>query len=298
MFKVFGLLPIFILIAIMPLVFYLDSVPASVSGNAYYSTPFDFFNATKSKWITTLAPFSLICSFFSKYSNKNNVKRLIKEPVFYSILIYFLLVILSTVFSSFKDVAIYGINERFEGMISLLCYFCFWLAIFIQVRETLQIKFLLGCFYFYLLISFIIGFSQFIDKNILLSEFMKPFIASSDLSYLLEDLDFNSIPHYIFLTLNNQNYVGTMMSMATTICFSAYTVTTKIKFKIFHGFFACTSFFLLIGSTSRGGYIAAFVGIFFIAVALYKKILHNWKSTIVVFFRICGCIPYNERILK
>ncbi len=284
--QIVWLAPIILLLGVMPLIMHEDYISLSKSAEIYFSNPYDLYTAVKSKFIIFLGVLSLFFLYLSNFINKKRLSEFKKDYTFFALAVYIILALLSSIFSAFPDIAFFGVPNHYEGFLIIFCYFIFWFTVYIQLENENQIKWLIYSVYFFISISFIIGVSQFIGKDILISDFLRRFILSKasleNTSGYVASVQLNRI----YLTLFNQNYVGSFMSMAFIICFCLFIFAKDMKMKVLHGVFSVFCFFMVIGSTSRVGFFAIFGATIFACVILFRRITKNWKSTAILFLTL------------
>jgi O-antigen ligase len=239
----------------------------------------DFFNYFKSQWLIAAAVLAAI--IFFGYTMIKALKIEYKF-VYIPIGLYALLIILSTVFSEYRDVALGGFVARYEGMNTLLCYLVLMFTVINLVKSEKQVQFLIKVLMISALIIGLIGLFQLFELDLFRTDFGKRLILPKAYHGTLENVNFRFEKTYIYSTLTNPNYVGSYMVMLIPIAITAFIYFKKTWQKA--GMAVLTLLFIanLLGSRSRAGLIGMIVAAFF-GIILLRKIIFKRK---LVFFGI------------
>lgn len=243
----------------------------------------DFFDYFKSQWLIAAAVLAAI--IFFGYTMIKALKIEYKF-VYIPIGLYALLIILSTVFSEYRDVALGGFVARYEGMNTLLCYLVLMFTVINLVKSEKQVQFLIKVLMISALIIGLIGLFQLFELDLFRTDFGKRLILPKAYHGTLENVNFRFEKTYIYSTLTNPNYVGSYMVMLIPIAITAFIYVKKIWMKA--GMAALTLVFIanLLGSRSRAGLAGAVVAVIF-GLILLRKYIFKRK---LVFFGITAAI--------
>ncbi|MCX7694211.1 MAG: O-antigen ligase family protein [Caloramator sp.] len=245
---------------------------------------FDYFSYYKSKVLLILVLFSLISLLYRLRKDDINVKG---SKMYIPLFIYLFFIILSTVFSKYKDISLWGFPDRYEGAIVLFAYIIIFF-IFAIVPKVKDVKFLLNSFLISSTLVGTISILQFFNLD-----FIKNYIVGRLHQFQLEYLGkvyikFNPGPRYVYATLYNSNYVGSFMAISFLITFILYVLYSEKK-RIIYGILSVIMFFSLIACHSRAGILGVIVAVIFFVIYKYKEVLKNIKYVIpiiIIYFLV------------
>ncbi|MDO5331461.1 MAG: hypothetical protein Q4E99_02170, partial [Bacillota bacterium] len=122
----------------------------------------DFFSYDKMVLICIAAGIALLMALFRVTTQSLSFKR---TYAYIPIGIYSLFVILSYAFSDYKEFALWGWNDRFEGTIPLLCYMIMLILIINSVNTEQNIKQIIIPIAISAVLLSLLGISQAIDHD-------------------------------------------------------------------------------------------------------------------------------------
>ena len=163
---------------------------------------YDVFNHCKQTLIVICAVCAILTLGFLLITAQIKIKR---TKLYIPIGIYTAMALLSFITSKYKTVAWDGV--RYEGTLTILCYIIM-LFYTIQVLCSLSdIKYLLVSMFPGLVVSGIIGFSQFIGHDILMTDFGKSILTmGTDISK--DSIEPQFLQGQVYQTVSNMNYVS------------------------------------------------------------------------------------------
>ena len=270
------LLPIALAISVVQLIVFMkidwlsELVKNNWYGDDYYA---DFFSYYKSKWVIIFTVAAIV--FFLVYSLVKGFK-FNKSFLYIPAAAYALLIIISTVTSEHKEVALNGFVARYEGMWVLLCYLILMVITFNLVKDESQIKFLLGVLLISAAIIALIGTFQFFDMDIFRTDLGKLAIMPKEFEASREGLEFTFAESNVYSTFSNPNYVGSYVALLLPIAFVALLNFKKIYMKIGAGLLMVILLISLYGSKSSAG----IVGVIFsaiLALIIFRKAIFKKK---------------------
>lgn len=273
--------------AIIPLIVYMKKLVLTGASFDFWTgvtEHVDFFSFYKSRWLLCLTAAAFVVALFYIKKYLNNLKC---QKLLIPLGLYFLFVFLSTSFSEYKNEAIWGFTDRYEGFFVIasyvaLCFMCIFLIN--SVRELQVILRFLICS---MVVICIIGISQFWSFDLIQSEFGKKLILPTMYEDLASVLKFTFPDHYIYSTLYNPNYVGSYFAMLLPICLSFFILSSSLKSKIIYGILVLLAFINAIGCLSSAGIVGVLVASLVLLVLSFKKALKNWPwliGILVCFF--------------
>lgn len=279
--SLFYILPIAFIISVVPLIVFMKVVELTpIEIDNWYGEPTyaDFFTYYKSQWLIVGTIFAVL--FFIIYSLIHKL-QLKKSFMYIPALTYAGFVILSTVFSGHKEVALRGFVARYEGMYALLCYVALFIITINLVKGEKQIKFLLGALLISSFIIGLIGLFQFLGYDIFRTDFGKQLILPKKFSHIAESLQFRFAESTVFSTFSNPNYIGSYMSILIPIAFTAFVYFKKMYLKIGAALLTIILVVSLFGSRSRAGLIGLIVSVA-IGLVLFRKTIFKRKLISII----------------
>jgi len=310
-----------LILSIIPLIVQLYVVPENQELSSIWNkiSQGDFYSYYKSKWLiilTTILMFLMIFHWVgsgrlktvkssklsfsrSKQQNKHqNIHHNIQKYIQQYILIGLMAgcVILSTLISEYKYTAIWGIPERYEGAIVWGTYFVLFLMSMTIRQNAKWLKVISVCLLFSASVIGCIGILQFFELDIFQTQF------GSELLQLFSNSDKNfkilhrgdgasAVANGIYSTLYNSNTLGMYMSMVFLFSFVEIFFVQKVKSRILLSCISMVLFVNLIGSFSRGAFLAAVITMIVIIFLLIWTRYGNIKlifGLLISYFLLFG----------
>lgn len=192
--------------------------------------------------------------------------------------VYFVLCMLSTVFSGQRQTAIWGGYEQWEGMITLGTYVLLLLFSYCLVKGTTEITIvaqwlLAGAFVISLLsVRQAAGY-----------DFFRTDMGKSAMNFMLDsklNFTFNFEPGRVYATLYNPNYVGSYVALVLPVVLSFISLRKDVGAVVKSVFAGITVVFLvimLLGSESVTGCIGVVASLFVFVVFMAARIKKHPK---------------------
>ena len=296
------ILPLLLAIGIVPLIVRLKILPVDASvadilpkGNTYT----DFFSFYKSAVIIVLSIVLILFLIYSFYQNKMKLKQ---PLVYISLGLLAFSAILSTIFSKYPTVALFGFPGRYEGLFILLAYLVLFLAAYNFFNEQRNVKWLLACLIFSSTVIGLIGIFQFEKMDVFKATFAQniimPGIAGNGMELLKyannADIQYTNA---IYGTLFNSNTYGMYMSMLFPFSLAIALLVKKKIHCILSLLYSSLMFVCLLGSYSRGAYAGAAIGSLLVVSILLLKSMADWKRLLIIFlsfFTLSAAIVYQS----
>ena len=266
-----------------------------VAGN----TQVDFFSYCKMTVIITCAAAALIFISYRAFTKTLAIKRTF---LYIPMLVFSLFVILSHIFSEYREFALLGFDERFEGTLVLLSYMVMLFYAINTVNTEKNVKYVLYPVAVSSFLLSLIGISQAVGhdffKTRLAGMLMLPKSQWENMSKFVFKFNNNEI----YQTVYNINYVSFYLTLLIPI-FGLLFIDSimkgkqeKLSRKIIWGGLVVLLVFNLVGSASSGGYLGMGVVVISAIVILYKKILSWWKPLAVLagITLIVGVITFDR----
>jgi O-antigen ligase len=255
----------------------------------------EFFSHAKVVLIVVCVLLALLVLLFRVCTQAMAVKR---SVLYYPMIVYALLVLLSYFASPEKEYAWHGWNERFEGTYILLCYMAMLFYIINSVnseRNVKQIVYPLGVTSGLLAL---LGLSQYFDRDFLRTSWGQKLIVPNDpiensnlttwdmIDQLAAQgrqiLDFAFKQGEIYQTVYNINYVSFYLTLLIPLFGMIFIRERDMRKKVVWGVLFTLLITNLIGSASSGGFLGMFFVVLTAVVVLNKRILQWWKPVAVL----------------
>lgn len=240
----------------------------------------DFFSYYKSIWFVILTLCLLIMAFMFYMSKKVDIKF---SYIHIPLAVYFVFVVISTIFSKYDGISLWGFVDRREGFLAILGYIIICVVTSLFISDIKDFKLLFKFLIASALIISILGITQFFGFDFLQTSAGKHLILPASYSSYADSLKFNFPTDVIYATLYNPNYVGSYFSMLFPISLALFILINKPLYKIVFGIISCFTFVGLIGSRSSTGYIATFVAIIFLLILLRKSLIKQIRGIVLLF---------------
>jgi len=276
------LIPIILIIALIPLIVRLKVIPLTGASYMFWNGErknMDMFSYYKSIWIIIFTILLLLIFTLKMFKEKRNAIK--KTMIYIPTILYLIFVILSTIFSKYKSIALMGYVDRYEGMYVLIAYIII-LVITINIVNSKDdiVIVLIGLFISATIIG-IIAIFQYIGHDIWATTLgQKAIIPSKLLS--LSDFKFNSVKNKIYSTLYHYDYVGSYMAIIFPLTFSLALLIKKRNLKLIIGVISILMLIVLVGCGSRAGIVGTAIALILLLVMLNKYIIKNYKHFITL----------------
>ncbi len=269
----------------------------------------DFFSYYKVIAVIICVILAILLLLYRLFVQNFYIKRSI---LYIPALVYLVFVLLSYAFSSHKDIAWMGWNDRFEGTLIIMCYIFMVFYIMNLVNSEKGVKTIIYPLAVSSFILSLLGISQALDKDFFRTVFgQKLIVPNSTLegggtAWQMIDqaaakgeqfLQFTFQNKEIYQTVYNINYVSFYLTLLIPI-FGLLFIQEKnsIIKKIIWGVLFGLLVFNLIGSASSGGILGMFIVVVMAVVLFNKKILSWWKPMVimVVIVLLVGGLTFDR----
>ncbi len=219
----------------------------------------DFFSFFRMLFLAGTAPLIFIFSI----ERRRNTKYLLL------FIMVFALQLLSYLSSPLKEISLWGISGRYEGILAWISYGLLAMSLLFGEKSREEIEKILKVLFVGSIPVWVIGGYQFFGRN--------PFLTKSGqkiITFLIEE-PFREISgrfgmYRSYGTLGNPNYMG---SYAAMLIFVSLYVVFRNKNRVYLAvgyFLYATILFNLLGSRSRGGTLAC-IGTLLLFLIVFKK---------------------------
>jgi len=273
---------IILILAVVPLFISAKYVDVSEAENAIRtgSTAVDVFSYYKSLMLCFIALF-MAAVFLMYVPEKGYKKYRFKHPVYFCGVAFALFVIISFIFTPYKEIALMGITERYESMWVLIAYMAMMIVTFSYCVTKFRIKFIISGILAGIFIVGIIGLFQYFDMDIFKTEFGAKYVLGD----LYKGNPLNIKFSEVYSLLYNPNCVGMFCALLLpfTIVLAVSLPANAVKYR-FEGIvkyisvvFSVILAFNLLGSKSEGGLVAVLFALFFGLIIAFIYIIKNKK---------------------
>lgn len=265
----------YLLIGITPLIVYLKIIPVDQKYLKYWFAPsvFDFFSYYKSVFIISLFFLLLVLGFYSLIKNfelKKSSSTLRSDKLIVFTILYFLFIVISTVFSKYQDIVFLGFYERREGMLVLITYLAFFIILYYKQPNPIFLKRVMLVIGLSALIICVIGIFQFFRFNFFNSELGKYLILPEQYSSLASQLKFPKAK--AFSTLYNSNNLAHFTAMLLPIFLIIAIFKKNTKYFIILMSVALILCITLFASRGKGGWFSfTFILVILSSILAYYK---------------------------
>ncbi len=283
------LLILFLILAIIPIIVRLKVVNLTVFAESPWvsDVDYDFFSYYKSRILLLFSIFMLGAFIWDRLSLGNPIE---KKPFDLSILAFSGAVLLSTIFSEYISLSVWGFRGRYEGAFVLLSYM---LVLFIGSKYTYnekQLKFLLKGLYVSVAVIGTIGIFQFFKMDLFKSEIGKSIIVPMQYLKSGAEITIRMAETQIYSTLQNSNYVGSFIALTAPLLITLVFFVHNLKHKLLVIVLFVLSMANLLGSRSRAGIVGVSVAAILMIILFRKELFKRWKVSLVALVITVGLV--------
>lgn len=259
----------------------------------------EFFSYYKMVAIVICAILALIFMLYRIFSQSFFIKR---SSYYIPMLVYSSLVLISYILSDYKEFALWGWNDRFEGTITLLAYMVMLFFVINTVNSERNIKWIVYPTALSSILLSLLGLSQAFNHDFFRTTLGKKFITPTYFWNQLDGLIFNFKHGEIYQTVYNINYVSfylTLLIPLFGLLFIHSIMNGKeepLWKKVLWGILFGLNMYNLIGSQSSGGFLGMAVIVLIAAIMLNKSIIKWWKpiAMLLAITILIGGITYTR----
>lgn len=266
------LIPLILMVFIAPLVVRLVFLEIHPDTYNFYNgnrEMFDFYAYWKSRIIILTGIICAITLGIEHLSSNFSFIKKNKSYIFLGIFAFFTIV--SAFLSPYRDIALNGYPERFEGLWVYLSYFTIFVYSINFIKSYKDLKTLILFTMGASVIMSIVAFTQFVGNNFLATDLGLNLIVPRELESLKQDISFSFGKGIAYGTLYNPNYLGSYASMLLPI--TLYPLISKCFSKAEKGLSILAlmgCIFMLFSSNSRAGLIGVMIS-FLAGLIVFRK---------------------------
>ncbi len=290
--RVFELLPIILALGFIPLLVHMHTYDCKLSqfdwfpnGQEYQS---DFFLYFKMVAIIIVGIVMVVMLLYKYSTDKRNFKW---NNVWYSLIAYAFLALLSALFSQYRYFAFHGSYEVFETIWVVLCYVVFCFYSYQMIQSESDLKFVGKFAGIGIAIVTLIGLFQFFGLDFFRTGIGKRLISNVSYWPQVDELSFTFPLKTSYTTLYNTNYLAFYFGLFIPIAIILLLFAKNWKLRLFYGICTVILMLTLIGSNSKSALLT--LGITFIlgCVIFSKRLKKYWWIPLVgvAFLAIMVC---------
>lgn len=259
----------------------------------------EFFSYYKMVAIVICAILAIIFMLYRVFSQSFFIKR---SPYYIPMLVYSGLVLISYILSDYKEFALWGWNDRFEGTITLLAYMVMLFFVINTINSERNIKWIVYPTALSSILLSLLGLSQAFNHDFFRTTLGKKFITPTYFWNQLDGLIFNFKHGEIYQTVYNINYVSfylTLLIPLFGLLFIHSIMSGKeepLWKKVLWGILFGLNMYNLIGSQSSGGFLGMAVIVLIAIIILNKSIIKWWKpiAMLLAITLLIGGVTYTR----
>ena len=299
----FQLLPITFFTAVIIMIVQMVNYERPMGQFFWYAggdTLVDFFSYYKMVAILVVSGLAVLILFYRAFTQSLAIKR---TPYYLPIAIYTLFVVVSYIFSDYKEFSLLGWNDRFEGTLVLIGYMVMLVYTINSINTEKSIKWVVYPTAVTTAILGLLGVTQALDKDFFRTAFGQKLIVpnsvteSGETIHQLIDqakaagellLNFTFQNKEIYQTVYNINYVSFYLTLLIPLFGFIFIHSIMMKKeeplwkKFAWGVLFSLLLFNLIGSASSGGYLGMAVTVILAIVMLNKTLIKWWKPLLIL----------------
>jgi hypothetical protein len=241
----------------------------------------DIFHYIKSQLVIYSSMIMFIVLIFGISTKKIKIK-INKEIML--LIISFMAILLSFVFSKYRKTALIGAIAKYEGAFTLLSYLTIVFSIIIMRPDIKKLKIIIYSIIVSASVMGLIGISQYYGFDIIKTDFIKSIILGKEHIHLLDNFEFSYVKGIIYGTLFNPNFVGSYTVLLLPFSIAFYFSTNKKVLKILTGISSCLIFFTWLGSMSRAGLLGGIIALTIFIILMLRRIKDYSGDFFVLFF--------------
>lgn len=289
--------PLIFVVAVVPLIMRFHEYDTKLGEYGWFlsdSVQIDLFFYGKMVALIICSIYMIIVLTYKYLYRKQQVK---KAYMFFSLLIYAVFVIISTIFSNNIYFSVFGSYEHFESVFVILSYCIIAFYTYEIVDDIRILKSIFPWFLTGIVLMLSIGVLQGIGKDPLNSVIGLKIIGVPD-GFNADISD--SVP---YLTLHNPNFAGIYTAIMAQILITIAICAKKKFTRFFCIFLLSIDIFVLYKSGSKTALIVLFAVFFIYSVFMRQYIKKNLWKYVCIIGVVCACffltnVIYGNKLLK
>lgn len=302
------LAPVMAALAFVPLIVTIKKYDTGLSGYAWFpvnDSSIDLFLYWKGRALILLAVVMAALLLFQIM--KDGMRPLwdkLKRPEILCVAVYFLLAFISAFLSSYRDTALRGGYEQWEGLNVLAAYVVLLVYTYVSAGTEKMVRTLIHSLVIGSFLVGLIGTFQYLQMD-----FFRTDMGRFFMNLLCEkkmNFKFNFTDGWVYATLYNPNYVGTYAALVLPVVIAVAIMDRKeetLFWNITSAASACLLLITLFGSQSLTGCVAVVLSLIFFVVFIWHRIVKSlgWKkiglgAVLVAVLCTIFCFLFSEQV--
>lgn len=223
--------------------------------------------------IACLAIFALI--YFQKKSERNTISKK-QSKMLLPLGIYFLLTLLSSLFSDYKRIAFTGDDGQLESFFAITAYVVCFIYFLILIRTETELKYVERILAVLLVLVSILSLLQITGNDLLRMEWFQRLITPK--GYLESGATVTSVfeKNRVSLFAYNPNYAGVLLALLSAGCFGFLITETNKKRMTVEVVLLITLITGLVGTGSKAG-LFTFIGVAVLSLLFLRNKIKHFK---------------------
>lgn len=278
----FAVFLLFVTVAIVPLIVFMKAIKLegiyleSWTGRDETGDFFTYYKAV----VLILCAVLLLGYLVLKLARK----QIRLEKIYIPLGIYLVMTVLSTLFAEYKNVAIFGFVERYEGFLVLLAYCIVLVSASVVLNTEDRMENVLIALFISVTIIALLGLTQFYGIDFFQTELGTRLILPK--IYEGTALEFAFADQKVmYTTVYNPNYLGSFSALLLPVSLGLYYTwaerENKVK-RVLGPIFVASTFILFLGGMSRAGLLGGVLAMVVFVILFRKKIVNNARKSILI----------------
>ncbi len=243
----------------------------------------DVFSLVKSQLIVAAAILGVLVVLYHLMFQMLYVKR---TYIYIPMLVYVVFVLLSYAFSDYREFALWGWRDRFEGTIVLVAYMVMLFYIINTVNTEKNVKGILYTVAGTSSVMGLIGLSQYFRHDFFQTSIGGKLITPSAHWDKLESLTFNFEEGQIYQTVFNPNYASFYLTLLVPLFALLFIQERRPAVRAVWAALYGLLLFNLFGSASSGGFLGLGVSFIIAVTLLNKRLFKEWKYSVLILLAV------------
>ncbi|WP_310603760.1 hypothetical protein [Anaerosporobacter sp.] len=276
------LLPLLFLVTIFPLIIHQHNYQNDITNYPWYiweELSADFFLYWKSVILMVVGAIILFMAIYQRVSAKKKEKA----PIWQWLLLAFCgLVVISTLMSGHKDIALNGGYDHFEPMWVWLVYCLLTYYAYIIITKEEDIRRLVKFSSIGIAIIVVIGVLQALSLDPARTTLGKMLITNREIWDNLDNFTFTFEKNRVYSTLFNPNYVGVYVTLFFPITLGVTLFAKEKKPRIIAGVLSVLLLICLFGAQSKTGLLVVIITVAVLLLFFRKRFMKHMKMFVAI----------------
>lgn len=205
------------------------------------------------------------------------------KKIIICVIIYSITVVISYLFSKYKNLSLMGSPTECEGIFVLLAYMIFLLAGINYFNNKKSLSILKNSIIILITIIVVLTLIEFFYKPIFEIKFFNQLLAGKEYSNVLASIKNKDYQGMVSLTLYNPNYFGALCVILFPIAFTSFINERKVTFKIYLWILTILMMFCTFVSKSTASVYIIIIQLAIMVIYYRKKIMNKAKDSTCYF---------------